>query len=60
VDGTASNANLFADVWDNVIEDGRFRNHAWTVKADPVAVLMPSRVRWHLAALTGEMVYVLN
>lgn len=59
-DGTAGNAKLFANLWDKVIEDGRWRNHAWTVKADPDAVLVPARLRWHMAAHTGEKVYVLN
>jgi len=60
MDGTAGNAKLFANMWDSVITDGRWRNHAWTVKVDPDAVIMPERVRWHVAQHTGEKVYVLN
>jgi len=60
MDGTAGNAKLFSNMWDKVMEDGRWRNHAWTIKADPDAVLVPERIRWHVSAHTGEKVYVLN
>jgi hypothetical protein len=60
VDGTAGNAKLFMNVWDVVVADGRFRNHAWTLKVDPDAVMVADRVRAHMAPHFGENVYVVN
>mmetsp|Transcript_121515 Transcript_121515/g.349246 ORF Transcript_121515/g.349246 Transcript_121515/m.349246 type:complete len:597 (-) Transcript_121515:176-1966(-) len=60
MDGTAGNARLFVHVWDKVVELNKWRNHEWTIKADPDAVLIPERIRWHVAAHTGEKVYILN
>jgi len=60
VDGTAGNAKLFMNVWDVIIEDGRWRNHAWILKVDPDAVMIASRVRSHMAPHYGENVYVVN
>jgi len=59
-DGTAGNAKLFMCVWDKVIAGGRFRYYDWTIKADPDAVLLPWRLRGHLASHVGESVYVVN
>lgn len=42
---TALNTPIFLKIWSQVIKDGRFRVHEWTVKADPDAVFMPSRLR---------------
>jgi len=60
VDGTAGNAELFINCWNAVIHDGRWNNHAWTVKVDPDAVLIPERLRVHLAPHDMENVYVVN
>lgn len=59
-DGTAANTLVFLKAWDIVISDGRFRRHAWTIKVDPDAVLLPSRLRQHLFKHTGSSVYVLD
>jgi len=60
VDGTAGNAKLFINTWNTVIEAGKWNNHAWTVKVDPDAVLLPDRLRIHLAKHVLENVYVVN
>lgn len=60
VDGTAGNAALFINCWNVIIEDGRWNNFAWTVKVDPDAVLLPDRLRQHLAPHVLENVFVLN
>merc|ERR1719382_2403570 len=39
---------------------GRWRYHAWTVKADPDAVIIAQRLRWHLGNYDGQRVYILN
>jgi len=59
-DGTAGNAELFMAVWDKVIAQGRFRNYDWTIKVDPDAVVLPWRLRDHLASHIGKNVYVVN
>lgn len=59
-DGTAGNAKLFMAVWDAIIAGGRFRNYDWTLKVDPDAVVLPWRVREHMAPHSGESVYVVN
>merc|ERR1712087_523455 len=60
VDGTAGNAALFINCWNVVIENGRWNNYAWTIKADPDAVIVPDRIRGHLAEHYLENIYVLN
>jgi hypothetical protein len=60
VDGTAGNAKLFINCWNVIVQDGRWNNHAWTVKVDPDAVLLPDRLRVHLASHVLENVYVVN
>merc|ERR1712061_40350 len=42
---TALNTPIFIAVWKQLIKDGRFRYHGWTVKTDPDAVFLPSRLR---------------
>jgi len=60
VDGTAGNAALFINCWNVIVENGRWNNYAWTVKVDPDAVLLPERLRMHLAPHVLESVLVLN
>jgi len=60
VDGTAGNAELFINCWNVIVQDGRWNNHAWTLKVDPDAVLIPDRTRQHLAPYVMENVYVVN
>jgi hypothetical protein len=42
--GTSPNAPVFVEAWNKINEDGRFRDHDWTVKADPDAVFLPDRL----------------
>lgn len=59
-DGTAGNAELFMHCWDAVRNDGRYQSLDWTVKVDPDAVLLPDRLRNHLAPHTGTASYIVN
>jgi len=59
-DGTAGNAQLFMAVWDKVVALGRFRYYDFTIKVDPDAVLLPWRLRGHIAAHVGSTAYVVN
>jgi hypothetical protein len=59
-DGTAGNAKLFINCWNVVLEDGRWRRHAWIIKVDPDAVILPWRVRSHLSPYVMQNVYVVN
>jgi hypothetical protein len=43
--GTALNTEIFLTVWRKIHEDGRFKYHDWTVKADPDCVFFPERLR---------------
>jgi len=60
VDGTAGNAALFINCWNVIIQAGSWNNYAWTVKVDPDAVLLPDRLRLHLAPHELENIFVLN
>lgn len=60
VDGTAGNAKLFVNCWNALLQDGRWRRHAWVIKVDPDAVIVADRVRDHLKAHVLENVYVVN
>lgn len=46
---TALNADVFVRVWKKVFAGGEFAGHDWTVKVDPDAVLMPARLKHHVA-----------
>jgi hypothetical protein len=52
-DGTAANTLLFMKVWDVVIEKGDYVYYDWITKVDPDAVLMPDRLRLHVAPHTN-------
>lgn len=43
--GTALNTDIFITVWRKVVEEGRWRYNAWTVKADPDTAFFPQRLR---------------
>lgn len=60
VDGTAGNAKLFMNCWEVIVKDGRWKQHAWIIKADPDAVIIPYRIRDHLRPHILENVYVVN
>jgi len=59
-DYTAANAELFMHVWDAVGKLGLWKKADWTVKVDPDAVLLPTRLRKHLDAFAGQNGYVVN
>jgi hypothetical protein len=59
-DGTAGNALLFIRAWDAIKQATLYSLFDWTVKADPDAVLLPSRLRTRLSVFTGRNVYVRN
>mmetsp|Transcript_131320 Transcript_131320/g.366082 ORF Transcript_131320/g.366082 Transcript_131320/m.366082 type:complete len:591 (-) Transcript_131320:115-1887(-) len=44
---TALNSEIFFRVWKKVMELGHYRRYDWSVKMDPDAVLLPSRLRRH-------------
>jgi len=62
--GTALNTDIFMVLWSNVIKDGLYLLHDWTVKADADTVFFPIRLRWvlqlHPEASTGPGVYLNN
>eukprot|EP00413_Alexandrium_margalefii_P005296 CAMPEP_0204522868 /NCGR_PEP_ID=MMETSP0661-20131031/6550_1 /ASSEMBLY_ACC=CAM_ASM_000606 /TAXON_ID=109239 /ORGANISM="Alexandrium margalefi, Strain AMGDE01CS-322" /LENGTH=133 /DNA_ID=CAMNT_0051528557 /DNA_START=55 /DNA_END=452 /DNA_ORIENTATION=+ len=47
-------------LWEAIKINGHWEKHDWTVKADPDAVVLPSRIRTHLAKATGPNNYVVN
>jgi len=59
-DNTAANTLIFIHAWQEIYNDFRFSHHDWTLKVDPDAVIVPSRLRVHLANFTGMKVYVKN
>eukprot|EP00444_Apocalathium_aciculiferum_P022180 CAMPEP_0183443128 /NCGR_PEP_ID=MMETSP0370-20130417/90737_1 /TAXON_ID=268820 /ORGANISM="Peridinium aciculiferum, Strain PAER-2" /LENGTH=676 /DNA_ID=CAMNT_0025633007 /DNA_START=66 /DNA_END=2096 /DNA_ORIENTATION=- len=59
-DHTAANAELFMHVWDAVGKQAKWQLTDWTIKVDPDAVLLPTRLRKHLDPFTGQNGYVVN
>jgi hypothetical protein len=59
-DGTAANTLLFMRAWDTVKASTDYDKYDWTLKVDPDAVLIPDRLRPHLAPFTNKEVYVRN
>lgn len=58
-----ANRDSFVKVWQHLIVDGQWRKSAWTVKVDPDAVWVPSRLRPILGGFhihTDAAVYVKN
>lgn len=53
-DGTAGNAQLFIHLWDAVRSVGKYKWYEWTCKADPDAVVIPTRLRSHLSSHTAH------
>jgi len=54
------NTQTFIFAWGTLLKSGRIFEYDFTVKADPDAVLIPNRLRKHVAAHTGESVYFTN
>lgn len=60
-DGTAANALLFMRAWEVIKLATPYEQYDWTLKVDPDAVLLPDRLRMHLAPLRpDDQVYVKN
>jgi len=60
---TLTNTDVFINVWDQVRKNGRFLNYDWTVKVDADALLLPDRLKSHLAALrapANRAIYIKN
>jgi len=60
--GAAANAAVFMEVWKQVLRNGTYLQHDWTVKVDPDCVFFPGRLRMamqgHKEKLEG--VYMAN
>lgn len=52
--GTAVNAELFKFAWRTILNEGHYKEHDWSVKADPDTVLLPGRLQEHLRPHTGR------
>jgi hypothetical protein len=59
-DGTSANSQTFMNVWEAILQDGRYDSHDFTVKVDPDTVMLPSRLRTALAGFVGSNIYVPN
>jgi len=62
-EATLSNTDVFINVWDNMLKTNKYLNYDWTVKVDADAVLMPGRLKQHLAGLrppAGMPIYIKN
>lgn len=59
-DNTAANTLIFIHAWQEIYNDFRFSHHDWTLKVDPDAVIVPSRLRQHLEPHTGKKAYIKN
>jgi len=60
---TLSNIDVFINIWENVEKAGNLWKYDWTVKADPDCLLVPQRLKWHLAAMNAPVqtpIYVKN
>lgn len=58
--GFAANAKLFSHAWRAIRDDGRYQQFDWTLKVDPDAVLLPSRLWRTLGQHTGKKTFVNN
>lgn len=61
--GSFSNIDFFQQIWQQVKNNGRWKNHGWTVKADVDSVFIPKRLKDHLYNLRtplGSRVYLEN
>lgn len=54
------NTHSFILSWDLLFKRGELWSYDFVIKADPDAVLFPSRLRPHVQAQVGEAVYFLN
>lgn len=57
------NTDVFVNVWEQTMKDGRYKKHDWTVKVDPDSVFFPDRLKAKLRALhapKGWPIYIKN
>jgi len=56
------NTDVFATAWNMIRQEGKYKQHGWTVKVDPDAVFFPARLREHVRTVPyfPNGVYVLN
>lgn len=59
-DKTAANTLLFMRAWEAIRSSTNYRDHDWTLKVDPDAVLLPDRLFRHLAPYSSDAVYLTN
>lgn len=45
-------AGVLVAVWQQIVHDGHFKHHHWSVKVEPDAVFMPTRLQHRVARLT--------
>lgn len=51
----------FKDIWEEVLKRGRYLFYHWTLKVDVDAIMVPDRMRQHLASAPfGEPLYIKN
>lgn len=53
-DGTAGNALLFINAWDAVMDLDKWKQHDWTIKTDPDALVVPDRLRTSLPKVEDD------
>jgi len=56
----ALNTEVFLRVWQRVFDDNTFLQNDWTVKVDPDAVFLPSRLKFRLLHSDPDAVVYLN
>lgn len=62
-ESTVTNTDVFINVWEQVGKSGKYLAHDWTAKVDPDAVLLPDRLKAHLAGLSAPAyrpIYIKN
>jgi len=62
-EATLANTDVFINVWEQVQKSGRYLDFEWTVKVDADAVLVPSRLKQHIAGLrppANRAIYLKN
>jgi len=57
---TAMNTDIFIRVWSTALKLGRWKEHPWTVKADPDAVFFPARLRQMIVDEPTGPIYLNN
>jgi len=54
------NVDIFMNAWKKVFNAQEYMKTDWTVKVDPDAVFLPSRLRKHLSPFNGGMLFFRN